>query len=134
MKLKTAFGMTDHAEAPRELTKVRGWLMSISDAAVTSLEEGFEELLTSLKKLFSSTNMIASCYSVVGDMCHNVKRWRGESFARRWAGTMLHVDTKEAISLNYETVPECVNSNEKRDNFYLLAQGLFRKEKRKSVW
>jgi putative transposase len=97
MKLKTAFGMTDHAEALMELTKVRDWLMSISDAAASSLEEGFEELLTvnklklpaSLKKLFGSTNMIESCYSVAGDLCRNVKRWRGEGMARRWAGAVL---------------------------------------------
>ena len=94
MKLKTAFGMTDHAEALKELRKVHEWLMSISDAATASLEEGFEELLTvnklklpaSLKKLFGSTNMIESCYSVAGDLCRNVKRWRGEGMARRWAG------------------------------------------------
>ena len=131
MKLKTAFGMTDYAEAIKELSKVRHWLMSISDAAASSLEEGFDELLTvnklrlpaSLKKYFGSTNMIESCYSVVGDLCHNVKRWRGENMAMRWAGTMLletekrfyhikgyrempmltailkrHVDTKEAVA------------------------------------
>jgi len=97
MKLKTAFGMTDHAEALRKLTKVHEWLMSISDAAASSLEEGFEELLTvnklklpaSLKKLFGSTNMIESCYSVAGDLCRNVKRWRGEGMAKRWAGAVL---------------------------------------------
>jgi transposase-like protein len=97
IKLKAAFGMTDHAEALKELTKVRDWLMSVSDAAASSLDEGFEELLTvnklklpaSLKKLFGSTNMIESCYSVAGDLCRNVKRWRGESMAKRWAGAML---------------------------------------------
>jgi transposase-like protein len=97
MKLKTAFGMTDYAEALRELTKVRDWLMSISDAAASSLEEGFEELLTVnklklpalLKKLFGSTNMIESCYSVAGDLCRNVKRWRGANMAMRWAGAVL---------------------------------------------
>ena len=97
MKLKTAFGMTDYAEALRELTRVHEWLMSISDAAVVSLKEGFEELLTVnklqlpalLKKLFGSTNMIESCYSVAGDLCRNVKRWRGASMARRWAGAVL---------------------------------------------
>jgi len=97
MKLKTAFSMTDYAEALKELTKVRDWLMSISDAAASSLEEGFDELLTvnklklpaSLKKLFGSTNMIESCYSVAGDLCRNVKRWRGEGMARRWAGAVL---------------------------------------------
>jgi len=97
MKLKAAFSMTDYAEALRELTKVRDWLMSISDAAASSLEEGFEELLTvnklklptSLKKLFGSTNMIESCYSVAGDLCRNVKRWRGANMAMRWAGAVL---------------------------------------------
>ncbi len=97
MKLKAALAMTDYAEALRELRKVHEWLMSISDAAATSLEEGFEELLTvnklklpaSLKKLFGSTNMIESCYSLIGDLCRNVKRWRGEGMARRWAGAML---------------------------------------------
>jgi len=33
--------------------------------------------------------MIESCYSVVGDMYRNVKRWRGESMAMRWAGAVL---------------------------------------------
>lgn len=97
MKLKAAFGMTDYAEALKELRKVHEWLMSISDAAANSIEEGFEELLTvnklklpaSLKKLLGSTNMIESCYSVAGDLCRNVKRWRGQNMARRWAGAML---------------------------------------------
>jgi transposase-like protein len=97
MKLRAALAMTDYAEALRELRKVHEWLMSISDAAANSLEEGFEELLTvnklklpvSLKKLFGSTNMIESCYSLTGDLCRNVKRWRGEGMARRWAGAML---------------------------------------------
>ena len=97
MKLKAAFSMTDHAEALKELRKVHDWLVSISDAAAGSLDEGFEELMTvnklklpaSLRKLFGSTNMIESCYSVAGDLCRNVKRWRGEGMARRWAGAVL---------------------------------------------
>ncbi len=97
MKLKAAFSMTDYAEALKELTKVRDWLMSISDAAAGSLEEGFDELLTvnklklptSLRKLFGSTNTIESCYSLTGDLCRNVKRWRGANMAMRWAGAML---------------------------------------------
>jgi transposase-like protein len=102
MKLKTAFGMTDYSEAMKELTKVRDWLMSISDAAAASLDEGFDELLTvnkiklpaSLKKLFGSTNMIESCYSLTGDLCRNVKRWRGANMAMRWAGAAL-VETEK---------------------------------------
>lgn len=97
MKLKAAFSMTDYAEALKELTKVRDWLMSISDAAAGSLEEGFDELLIvnklklpiSLRKLFGSTNTIESCYSLTGDLCRNVKRWRGANMTMRWAGVML---------------------------------------------
>ena len=97
LKLKAAFGMTDHAEAVKELRKVQDWLSSINDAAAKSLEEGFEELLTvnqlqlpaSLKKLFDNTNLIESCFSLTDDLCHNVKRWRNANMAWRWAGTML---------------------------------------------
>lgn len=97
MKLKAAFGTTDCAEALKELRKVHDWLMEINDAAAASLEEGFEDLLTvnklklppSLKKAFGSTNMIESCYSVAGELCRNVKRWRGANMAMRWAGAVL---------------------------------------------
>ena len=41
------------------------------------------------KKLLGSTNMIESCLSMVDDLCRNVKHWRNESMAVRWAGTVL---------------------------------------------
>ena len=64
------------------------WLADcISDG--TGLPRMPDDRPASLKKLFGSTNMIESCYSVAGDLCRNVKRWRGESMAKRWAGVML---------------------------------------------
>lgn len=97
MKLRAAFGMTDYDEALKELRKVHDWLASISDAAANSLDEGFDELLTVHKlklsalhkKLLGSTNMIESCLSIVDDLCQNVKHWRNENMALRWAGTVL---------------------------------------------
>jgi len=97
MKLKAAFGMTDYAEAVKELRKVQDWLGSINDAAAQSLEDGFGELLTVnklqlpalLKKLFDHTNLIESSFSLTEDLCHNVKRWRNANMAWRWAGTVL---------------------------------------------
>ena len=97
LKLKAAFGMTDHAEAVKELRKVQDWLGSINDAAAQSLDDGFEELLTvnqlqlpaPLKKLFDNTNLIESSFSLTDDLCHNVKRWRNANMAWRWAGTVL---------------------------------------------
>jgi len=97
MKLKAAFGMTDHGEAVKELRKVQDWLGSINAAAAKSLQEGFEELLTvtklqlppSLRKTFAHTNLIESSFSIADDLCRNVKRWRNANMAWRWGGTVL---------------------------------------------
>jgi transposase-like protein len=97
MKLRAAWGMTDYEEAKKELYKVHDWLASINQAAARSLDEGFEEMLTvnrlrlseQLRRLFSSTNIIESCFSVADDLCRNVKYWRDASMAWRWAGTVL---------------------------------------------
>jgi len=97
MKLRMAFGMTGYDEALEELRKVHEWLMSISEAAANSLQEGFEELLTVHKlklsglhkKLLGSTNTIESCLSIVDDLCRNVKNWQNENMVVRWAGSVL---------------------------------------------
>jgi len=97
MKLRAAFGMTDYNEAFKELGKVHQWLMTISEAAANSLQEGFEELLTVHKlrlsalhkRLLGNTNMIESCLSIVNDLCRNVKNWRNENMVVRWAGSVL---------------------------------------------
>lgn len=97
MKLTAAWAMTDYQEAKKELYKVHDWLASINQAAAKSLEEGFEETLTinrlglpeQLRRLFSSTNIIESCFSLSDDLCRNVKHWRDANMAWRWAGTVL---------------------------------------------
>jgi putative transposase len=97
MKLRAAFGMTDYDEALEELGKVHQWLMTISEAAANSLQEGFEELLTVHKlklsalhkRLLGNTNMIESCLSIVNDLCRNVKNWQNENMVVRWAGSVL---------------------------------------------
>jgi len=97
MKLRMAWGMTDYEQAKKELYKVHDWLASVNQAAAKSLEEGFEETLTinrlglpeQLRKLFSTTNIIESSFSLTDDLCRNVKRWRDANMAWRWAGTVL---------------------------------------------
>lgn len=97
MKLRAAWGMTRHEDALTELLKVRDWLAEISQAAASSLEEGLEETLTvnrlslpeELRGVFASTNMIESCFSLTGDLCGNVKRWRNANMAWRWGGAVL---------------------------------------------
>lgn len=53
------------------------------------LPKKYHRLPATLKRLLGSTNMIESCFSAAGDLCRNVKRWRGERMAMRWAGAML---------------------------------------------
>jgi putative transposase len=97
MKLWAAWGMTKYEDAYKELQKVRDWLASINQAAARSLDEGFDETLTvnrlglspEHRQLFGSTNIIESCFSLAGDLCHNVKRWRNANMAWRWAGAVL---------------------------------------------
>jgi len=80
MKLRMAWGMTDYEQAKKELYKVHDWLASVNQAAAKSLEEGFEETLTinrlglpeQLRKLFSTTNIIESSFSLTNDLCRNV--------------------------------------------------------------
>jgi len=97
MKLRAAWNMTDYQKAKKELQKVHDFLATINISAAHSLEEGLDEILTinrlglpeSLCKIFCSTNIIESCFSVARDLCRNVKRWRNADMAWRWAGTML---------------------------------------------
>ncbi len=97
LKLKKAWGMTNYGKAKMELYKVHDWLAEINLAAAHSLEEGLEETLTvnrlklpdSLRRTMCQTNMIESAFSLTGDLCRNVKRWRDANMAWRWAGTVL---------------------------------------------
>ena len=73
------------------------WLASINQAAARSLEEGLDQTVTvnklclsePLRRRFSNTNTIESCFSLADDLCGNVKRWRDANMAWRWAGTVL---------------------------------------------
>ena len=42
-----------------------------------------------LRYTFRTTNPIENCFSSTRHLCRNVKRWRNDDMAVRWAGTML---------------------------------------------
>ena len=119
MKLQRAWEMTDYQQARTELRKVHDWLASINQAAARSLEEGFEETLTvnrlklpsPLRRLLASTNIIESCFSLTGDLCRNVKRWRNVDMAWRWAGTVLREAEKRFHRIQgYREMPLLINA------------------------
>lgn len=97
LRMNAAYGMNSYEEARDALRKTESWLRGISDGAANSLQEGLEETLTLhrlevpvlLRKSLSSTNVIESCLSIVGELTSRVKRWKGVSMVRRWMGTAL---------------------------------------------
>ena len=104
------------------MEKVHDWLATINIAAAKSLEEGFEETMTinklnlspQLRKVFASTNMIESAFSLTEDLCRNVKRWRDANMAWRWAGTVLQEAEKRFNRIHgYREISLLVNALEK---------------------
>jgi len=119
LKLKAAWGLTDYAEARRQLEKVHDWLATINISAAASLEEGLEETLTvtrlklpaELRKVFDNTNMIESAFSLTDDLCRNVKRWRSATMAMRWAGTvLLEAEQRFHRIKGYRSMPLLLNA------------------------
>ena len=93
--------MTAYSEAKKALEAIVRELGNISMSAARSLEEGLEETLTvhrlclpeSLRKSFSSTNIIDSAYSRSRHVMRNVKRWKSTTHKSRWIATaLLHTE------------------------------------------
>ena len=119
LKLKMAWGMTEYDKALQELRKVHDWLASINQEAAASLGEGMEETLTinrlglpaPLRRIFSSTNLIESCFSRAGDLCRNVKHWRDGNMARRWAASvLLDAQSRFRRIQAYSQLPQLINA------------------------
>jgi len=96
-KLRRAYAKEGHGEAKAALQTIKKELKLINESAVTSLEEGFEETLTlhrlgvhkELRKSLSTTNMIESVNSLIGQRTDKVDRWRNSSQKQRWVATAL---------------------------------------------
>src|SRR5665213_263240 len=96
-RIRNAYAMTDYTTAKAELEKIFRQPERINPSAARSLEEGLEETLTVhrlgvsklLRPTLASTNPIESCFSIVGKVARNVKRWRVGNHALRWTATGL---------------------------------------------
>jgi len=102
-KLNEAYALEDYAAAKQALTALHRELMDLNPSAARSLEEGMEETLTvhrlhlpmQLRKTMASTNVIESAFSIVEQVCRNVKRWHGGDQRERWVGSGLLVAEKQ---------------------------------------
>jgi putative transposase len=97
--LNAAYAQEDYAAAKQVLNMLHRELMDLNPSAARSLGEGMEETLTvhrlhlpiQLRKTMASTNVIESAFSIVEQVCKNVKRWHGGDQRERWVGSGLLV-------------------------------------------
>lgn len=102
-RLNAAYALEDHAAAKQALSMLHRELMDLNPSAARSLGEGMEETLTvhrlhvpmQLRKTLASTNVIESAFSIVEQVCKNVKRWHGGDQRERWVGSGLLVAQKQ---------------------------------------
>jgi putative transposase len=91
-KLNAAYALEDYNTAKQALEQLHRELMDLNPSAARSLAEGMEETLTvhrlhlpmQLRKTMASTNVIESAFSIVEQVCRNVKRWHAGDQRERW--------------------------------------------------
>jgi transposase-like protein len=102
-RLHAAYALEDYAAAKQALNTLHRELMDLNPSAARSRGEGMEETLTvhrlhlpmQLRKTLASTNVIESAFSIVEQVCKNVKRWHGGDQRERWVGSGLLVAQKQ---------------------------------------
>jgi putative transposase len=120
-KLNAAYALEDYAAAKQALNALHRELMDLNPSAARSLGEGMEETLTvhrlhlpiQLRKTMASTNVIESAFSIVEQVCKNVKRWHGGDQRERWVGSGLLVAEKQFRRVQgYKQIPMLIRELE----------------------
>src|ERR1700694_1307150 len=120
-RLNAAYALDDHAAAQQALNALHSELMELNPSAARSLGEGMEETLTvhrlhlpmQLRKTMASTNVIESAFSIVEQVCRNVKRWHGGDQRERWVGSGLLVAEKQFRRVQgYKQIPMLIRELE----------------------
>jgi transposase-like protein len=120
-KLNAAYALEDYAAAKQALNVLHRELMDLNPSAARSLGEGMEETLTvhrlhlpmQLRKTMASTNVIESAFSIVEQVCRNVKRWHGGDQRERWVGSGLLVAEKQFRRIQgYKQIPTLIRELE----------------------
>lgn len=102
-RLNAAYALEDYEAAKTALNALHRELMDLNPSAARSLGEGMEETLTvhrlhlpaQLRKTMASTNVIESAFSIVEQVCRNVKHWHGGDQRERWVGSGLFLAEKQ---------------------------------------
>jgi transposase-like protein len=120
-QLNAAYGLEDYGAAKQALNTLHRELMDLNPSAARSLGEGMEETLTvhrlhlpmQLRKTMASTNVIESAFSIVEQVCRNVKRWHDGDQRERWVGSGLLVAEKQFRRIQgYKQIPTLITELE----------------------
>jgi transposase-like protein len=112
-KLNSAYNAETYEEALKRLTIIYNELSRINRNAANSLQEGLEETLTlhrlglheDFKQSFSTTNIIESLNSQIGNYTRKVKYWKSSDQRQRWiAVSLLEVEQKMHRVNNYKNL------------------------------
>ncbi len=134
-KLNAAYALEDYEAAQQALDTLHRELMDLNPSAARSLGEGMEETLTvhklhvpkQLRMTLASTNVIESAFSIVEQVCRNVKRWHGGDQRERWVGSGLLVAEKQFRRVKgHRQIPVLIKELEARA---LLKQHLVKRRK-----
>jgi putative transposase len=118
-RMRVAYGASEAADARNLLYKLHDELLQSNPSAAGSLMEGLEECLTvselrltqKLRETFSSTNCIESGFSIVENICQQVKRWQGSDHRLRWVGSaLLFAETRWNRIHGYRHMPMLINA------------------------
>src|SRR5450759_2263963 len=116
-KLNAAYALEDYAAAKQALNLLHCELIDLNPSAARSMGEGMEETLTvhrlhiptQLRKTLACTNVIESAFSIVEQVCNNVKRWHGGDQRERWVGSGLLVAEKQFRRVQgYKQIPALI--------------------------
>jgi putative transposase len=122
-RLNAAYALEDYAAAKQALERLHRELMDLNPSAARSLREGMEETLTvhrlrvpmQLRKTLASTNVIESAFSIVEQVCKNVKRWHGGDQRERWVGSGLLIAQQQFRRIiGYKQIPVLIRELQDR--------------------
>jgi putative transposase len=96
-RMRAAYAQPEAVDGKRLLFRLHDELLQSNPSAAASLSEGLEDCFTlaelrvnpKLRQALSSTNAIESGFSVVDQICRQVKRWQGNDHRLRWVASAL---------------------------------------------
>ena len=119
--MHAAYSSVEYSEAKRILDRLHRELMNRNPSAGRSLAEGLEETLvvhrlrvgSILRETLGSTNPIESAFSIVEQVCRNVKHWRGGDQYLRWVGSaLLFAESRFNRIRGYRQIPHVIKEIE----------------------